>query len=161
MHRFIGAYLMVVASIQLILYVASLSGGSLSLFYFDPRIGLFFLETMVRQQEVYPGLLSWVSAVALGVVGLQMQRNPQRVRRYLILEPIMALPTVLMSIIAAAANLNPGHGFSTGELVTPLAVLVVSTVVPYGLAWKFRFTLANMPLQPASGTAAVADSGQR
>jgi len=152
MHRFLGAYLVVVASIQVVLYVASLSGGSLSLVYYDPRIGLFFLETMARQHEVYPGGLSWLSAIVLAVLGVQVRRNPARVRRYLLLEPAMALPTLLMVVMVTAANLSPAHGFSVGELVMPLAVLAVATIVPYGLAWKIRSTLANLPLQPPSGT---------
>ena len=141
MHRILGAYLIGIAAIQLTLYVWALATGSSSLFYVDPRVGLAALEEALFPRAVYPGPLVSASAIAVGVIGLQVRHSPERVRRYLVLEPVMALPTVPMVLAVTVANVGPTHALSVDELVMPSVVLVATTIVPYGMARRIRSAL--------------------
>ena len=61
----LGWYVLAMSVLQMVLYAAlSLSKGTADwLIYFDPRIGLFYLESGLRgKEEAAPTLLRWVSA---------------------------------------------------------------------------------------------------
>ena len=53
------------------------------------------------------------------------------------------IPNLLFTLLIAAANMSPAHGFSTGELLFPILVMVIFSIIPLGLAvwlaWKLRF----------------------
>ena len=133
---------------QVLLYLVALilQDRAVWLFYLDPRIGLFMLESAIRQREVFPGVLSWMSVILLGVVGLPSVGNPSRVRLYLIAEAILALPTFLFIVAVIAANIGPAHGFSVGELLVPVPVFLAVSVFPFCVAYRSLKPLANPPL---------------
>ena len=133
---------------QALLYLAALllQDRAVWLFYLDPRIGLFLLESAIRQREVFPGLLSWMSVILLGVVGGTLVRNPSRVRLYLTAEAILAFPTFIFIVAVVAANMGPAQGFSVGELLVPVPVFLVVSAFPFCIAYRSLKPLANPPL---------------
>jgi hypothetical protein len=135
MKRTVGIYICCVAIAQLIFYsVAYFNERAVWLFYFDPRMGLFVLESSVRSREVFPGLLSWLSAVVLAGVGFGLLRNMHSVKAYLFTEFICAVPSVVFFGSVVFANVSPAHGFSIAELVLPLLVFLVASAIPFWLA---------------------------
>lgn len=153
MTRRLGFFLLIISVYQIAIYAAARSSGdrALWLFYVDPRIGLFFVESALRHHETFPAGSSWVSAAVLGVMAAGLVRNPIWLRAYLVVEAVMAAPTVLMFILTIAANLSSAHGLSIGELFVPLLVFLIASVAPFVYAFRSWKRLANVPLQPMSG----------
>ena len=137
-RRTLAFYIVAVATAQLVMYAAvSVFGGRVPwLFYFDPRIGLFVLETMLRNREVYPGMLSWTSAFVLWAIGFILLRHPDRLRTYLFTEAALALPTLVFFVLTIAANIGPAHGFAIGELVVPVPVFIVASGLPFWIGCR-------------------------
>ncbi len=134
-HVVLGTYMLNVASAQLVLYATAAARPDLSaLFYLDPRIGLFFLESFVRGGDSDPAVLSWVSVIVLGVLGVDVLRGPEGVRRYRAIEAALALPSVAFYLFVLAANIHPAHGFSVRELIAPVTVFTFATVIPVALS---------------------------
>jgi hypothetical protein len=135
MKRTVGIYICCVAITQLIFYsVSYFNERAVWLIYFDPRLGLFVLESSVRHREAFPGFLSWLSAVILASVGFGLLRNMHGVKPYLVTEFICAVPSVVFFGSVVFANLSLVHGFSFGELVLPLVVFLVASAIPFWLA---------------------------
>ena len=139
MNRKLGIYVCFVASVQATLYAAAcFNSEPLWLFYFDPRIGLFFFESGLRGAEVFPGMSSWASAVILLGLGIGMSWDLVTVGMYLIVEAILAAPTLLFFIWIALANQSPSHGLSVGELFIPIIVFTAASVLPMWLGLRSR-----------------------
>ena len=144
--KILGVYLVVICALQICLYLALsfASEKNLWLFYFDPRIGIFFLETVVRGvEQVVPGILRWLSIVWILALGVLMLSSRPLIKTYIVSEIILALPSLLFSLVIVVGNLSPAHGFSVGELFIPILVMVFFTIIPLGLAfwllWGSRF----------------------
>jgi hypothetical protein len=139
--RVLGVYLLAAASCQLALYLAmtvsSEEGGWLM--YFDPRIGIFFLESVVRGSEsLAPGVLRWLSAFWILAIGLSWALGHPRLKTYVISEIVLLIPNVGFFLLIVLANLSPAHGFSVGELLFPSLIMVVFSVIPLWLAFWAR-----------------------
>jgi hypothetical protein len=144
--KILGVYLIAICSLQICLYLALSVAAEkyLWLFYFDPRIGVFFLETIIRgSEQVVPGIFRWLSAVWILALGVFLFSGRPLIKTYVFSEIILFLPSLLFSLFIAAANLGPTHGFSVGELFIPILVMIVFSIIPLGLAfwllWSSRF----------------------
>jgi len=139
-HRKLGVFVLGVAAIQAALYATVAIGGDAwtSLFYFDPRIGWFFLETIVRQQEQFPSVSSWLTAGGTALLGVMLVLRREWITVYLVAETVIALPTLAMFVLIIAANMSPSHGFSVGELIIPVPIFLAVSVTPLTLAWRLR-----------------------
>jgi hypothetical protein len=149
----LSIYVGCVALGQLILYAkAYYDPRARWLFYFDPRIGLFFFESGLRgsTSPQFPALSSVVSAVILAAVGVGLVLEKLSVLTYLIVEALMTLPNLAFVGWIAMANLSPAHGFSVGELVLPAIVFAVASGFPLWFGVKIYRSAkpANTPLQP-------------
>lgn len=134
-----GILLLCMAALQLAVYVAWVRGLDSRAFYLDPRIGLFFLETIVVGHEpLGPGLLEWVAAFWLLFLGFCLLRDRASLTWYLISEPILAVPSVAFFAMVVIARMSPAHGFSVAELTLPVPVFIMFTVLPFLLAWRLR-----------------------
>ena len=139
--RILGAYLTVACALQICLYLAmSISAeGYKWLFYFDPRIGLFVVESGIRgAEQPPPGFFAWVSAAWVLALGLLLLSGRPLIRTYVISEVALSAPNLLFVFAVALANLNPTHGFSVGELFFPVCVMIIFNVVPLILAFWAR-----------------------
>ena len=139
--KFLGIYLIAICSLQICLYLALsfASEENLWLFYFDPRIGIFFLETVLRGvEQVVPGILRWLSAIWILALGIFMLSGRPLIKTYIVSEILLVLPNLLFSLAIVAANLGPTHGFSVGELFFPILVMVIFSIVPLSLAVWWR-----------------------
>jgi hypothetical protein len=124
-------YLLAIGAFQLVLYLLlSISEQASVLFYFDPRFGLFFLETILRGSERMPSLLGWLSAIVIIALGWLVFTRERFLALYFGVEFLLAGPSILTFIFVAAANLSPNHGFSVGELVFPGTTFIFVTVIP-------------------------------
>lgn len=139
MNRKLGLYVCFVAAGQIALYAfAYFDREPDRLVYFDPRIGLFFFESAVRGSETFPGISSAISAVVLLCVGIGMCFDLYRAGIYLVVETILAAPTMLFFFLVVLANLTRSHGFSVGELVIPVIVFAVATAIPFWWGMQSR-----------------------
>ena len=130
-RKLLAIYLIIIGSFQLVLYsLISLSEDLMVLFYFDPRFGLSFLETIIRGVETMPALLGWISAIVILVVGIFLLRYEGLLPLYFIVEFLFAAPSLFTFLVIGALNLSPSHGFSIGELLIPTIVFIFITVVP-------------------------------
>jgi hypothetical protein len=137
----LGLYLLVVSILQICLYLAiSLSSDKADwLFYFDPRLGIFFLESsLLGAEQVTPGIFQWLSAVWILLLGLLLLFGRSLVKTYIVSEIILSAPGVFFFLAIVWANLSPAHGFSVTELIFPLFVLVTFSVIPLVLAFRIR-----------------------
>ena len=137
----LGLYLLMASVLQICLYLAlSISTDKIDgLFYFDPRLGIFFLESSLRGAErVTPGFFQWLSAGWILLVGLMLLFGRPLVRTYVVSEIILSLPSVVFFLMVLWVNMSPAHGFSAGELLFPLMVMIAFSVVPLLLAFRTR-----------------------
>ena len=131
LRKILGIYLLAIGVFQLVLYsLLSISEQATVLFYFDPRFGLFFLETILRGSERIPALLGWLSAIVIIALGWLVFTRERFLTLYFVVEFSLAAPSILTFILVAAANLSPNHGFSVGELVLPGVTFIFVTVIP-------------------------------
>ncbi len=135
-----GIFLMCLAAVQAGLYASLAVGGdSLRwLFYFDPRIGWSLFETIVREQEGFPGITSWATAVVAAIVGAMLIRNPTSIKIYFVAGAILALPTVAMFVLVVVQNLSPSEGFSVGEPIISGPIFLLVSVIPFTMAYRSR-----------------------
>jgi hypothetical protein len=117
---------------QMFLYCWMLFDSSSSwTFYFDPRIGLFLVETALNGSEpMNAGWIRWGSVVVVIALGILMLLGSQRLGTYLILESILSTPSLFFFATVLAANVGPTHGFSIGELLVPVVVFAVFSGFP-------------------------------
>jgi hypothetical protein len=131
LRHLLAYYLVAIGIFQLVLYALISLYESLGyLFYFDPRFGLFFLETILRQHEHMPAVLDWISATVIIAVGVWVRFSRLAVKLYMVMECLVAIPTLLIFLMVAAINMSPNHGFSRGELLIPVAVFCITSIVP-------------------------------
>ena len=145
----LGLYPMVGSILQICLYLTlSLSTAKADwLFYFDPRLGIFFLESGVRGAElIIPGVFQWLSAVWIFLLGLMLLFGRPLVKTYIVSEIILSIPSVFFFLAIVWANLSPAHGFSVGELLLPVIVMMAFSVVPLILASRIRKRAARIEL---------------
>jgi len=133
----LAAYLVFALVAQVALYIRWMRVPSDSLFYFDPRIGLFVFEESLHKQSLHhPGALSWVSVGWLALTIIALVGMPSGRRLYRLSEIILALPSVLFFGIVVAANMSAAHGFSIAELAVPLLIFGAFTLVPFILSLR-------------------------
>jgi len=161
--KILSLYLLGAALVQIGGYVAlTLTPEKLgALFYFDPRIGLFFIESGIRGAELkVPGILQWLSASWLLVISFFLLSGRSILKTYLVSEVVASLPNLFFFVVVVLANLKPAHGFSIGELFLPVVVMILFTILPLILAvllWRRNARENN--LVPARAELAVgADS---
>jgi hypothetical protein len=141
--KILGAYLLAASSLHMCLYLAmSLAPDKFEwLLYFDPRVGIFFVETFVRQTEQsVPSFFRWLSAMWVFLIGWGLFAGRPMVKAYVVSELLLLLPNVCFFVFIVLTNLSPSHGFSVGELLLPLLVMVIFSFVPLWLAWRCRST---------------------
>ncbi len=65
------------------------------------------------------------------------------IKTYIASEIILALPSLLFSLVIVVGNLSPAHGFSIGELFYPVVIMIFFSIIPLSLAfwllWSSRF----------------------
>ncbi|HEX8177234.1 MAG TPA: hypothetical protein VF543_19250 [Pyrinomonadaceae bacterium] len=139
--RILGVYVFVAGFLQLLIYIAmSTSPDKYEwLFYFDPRIGIFFFEIGIRGSEpITPGIFRWLTAGWIFILGLILVLGRPIVKTYIVSELILMIPNVLFFLFIIWANLSPAHGFSIGELFIPALVMIVFSLIPLRLAFWSR-----------------------
>lgn len=139
--RLLGAYLVMACVLQICAYLAlSVSVEKFGwLYYLDPRIGIFFVESAVRgAEQPPPGVFGWVSAAWILALGLFLLSGRLRIKTYIISEIVLSLPNLLFVVAIALANLSSAHGFSVGELFFPVLVMIAFSVIPLILAFRAR-----------------------
>ena len=129
--RALAAWLAILASLQLVLYLRWSLYSDMDLFYFDPRIGLFALMDFVGIRGETPMAPQWLSALWLTLLSGAMWFKPAAALRvYLITEFALALPSLLFFGWVFLVNMSPAHGFSRRELALPMIVFLTFTVAP-------------------------------
>jgi len=129
----LSLYLLLASLLQVGVYLAITFSPEkfIELFYFDPRIGLFFIESWIRGAELKaPGILQWLSAIWLMMISLLFLSGRPILKSYLISEVLFSIPSLFFFVLIGLANLSPAHGFSVGELFFPVLVMLVFTVIP-------------------------------
>lgn len=143
--KIIGIYVAVVCIAHLCLYVVlNLFNEKLGwLFYFDTRIGFFFIESVIKRSEgTPPAMVAWLIEVGELALAIAMVSGRRMVKVYVILETILTIPYLLFAVLILAAGMSANHGYSPAELFLPTIVVIVSSVIPlaYGfwILWCFR-----------------------
>ena|SRR2546421_1484023 len=136
----VGTYILLAGLLQVSLYLAMTVSSQLDwLFYFDPRIGLYFLETILRGAEhAPPAMLDWLSAIVQIGLGVSLLLKKIPVKLYVISELVLSAPSLLFFALVVWGNLSPAHGFSIGELIVPIIVFVLFSAVPLLLTLRKR-----------------------
>jgi hypothetical protein len=144
--KILGAYLLVGGILQACLYLALSFSPKLDwLFYFDPRIGIFFFESSWKgaEQTVTPSFLRWFTVGWILLLAVLFLSGRALIKTYIISEIVLLLPSILFFIGIVWANLSPAHGFSVGELLFPVLVTMIFSFVPLGLAFWSRRKPSN------------------
>jgi hypothetical protein len=138
--RFLGFYLLVIALLQAALYreVVARGADGWSLYYLEPRLGLFFLESLIRPGHPFPGYLPGASAIALGAMGCLLLLEIVGLAGYLVFEILLALPTVFLFGMIAVSHVPPGLGFSLLDLTLPAIPFTLTSILPVIYAWRVR-----------------------
>ncbi len=68
------------------------------------------------------------------------------VKTYIVSEIILSIPSVFFFLAIVWSNLSPAHGFSVGELLFPVLVMIAFSVVPLVLAFRIRKKAARIEL---------------
>lgn len=138
----LAVYLTAVALLQAGLYFSSFGPhGMGAALYLDPRIGIdawltggaMDPEARSRLTEVSQQI-RWASAAWILCLGVLLTFRKPVIQVYVLSECVLSLPNLLFFGMVILANMNPGHGFSIGELSIPLVVFSVFTVVPLSMA---------------------------
>jgi hypothetical protein len=106
------------------------------LFYLDPRIGISAWTGSAG--GVFPNRAAWLSAVPFALAALNVVRRPtaDSLKIYVIVEGLLAAPSLAFMGMVLFAHLSPAHGFSIRELGFPVAVFVVASGAPWLIAWS-------------------------
>ncbi len=143
--RILGVYVAVVAVAHICLYVVLnvLSDRFGWLFYFDTRIGFFFLETVIKHSEgTPPAQTAWLIEIGELILGIFMILGRNLLKPYVVVESILTIPYLLFFLLIVAVGMSANHGFSPAELLLPSLTVVVACVVPLAYAfwilWRFR-----------------------
>lgn len=143
--KILGMYVSVVALAHICLYVIlNVFSERLGwLFYFDTRIGFFFVETVIKHSEdTPPAITAWFIEVGELVLGIVMIFGRNLVKTYIVVESILTIPYVLFFLLIMAVGMSASHGFSPAELLIPSAVVIFASALPLAYAlwvfWRFR-----------------------
>jgi hypothetical protein len=144
MTRRLGIYLFVIAWHQIVFYLIWVSGsGPDWLFLFDPRLGaLLFESTLLDVEAGTPGVLCWIFAVTLLVVASIMIVVRRGLKLYLAAESLFSVPTIFAFAWVVITRFGSPEGFPLILVVAPIAVFLVFSVLPYGVAVRI---LAGSP----------------
>ena len=160
--RGLGAYLLALACAQMCLYLAWTEERSEWLIYIDPRGGTSGLESLLRDTElIMPGTLSWGSAfVLLGVAAFLVATN-HGLRLYLVIEALLAAPTVIAFAGNVIIRMLPTYGLAIAELQIPASIFLIFTVVPINLALRIiAGSPQDLSILPPSTAIAVTEPGE-
>lgn len=146
--KILGIYVSVVALAHLCLYVIlNLFSERLGwLFYFDTRIGFFFIETVIKRSEgTPPAITAWLIELGELIIGISMILGRNLLKVYVVIESILTLPYLLFFLLIMAVGMSANHGFSPAELSIPSAVVIFAGVVPlaYAIWIRRRFRAKN------------------
>ena len=139
--RILGSYVLVMGLLQIYFYLVMSTSTDEEgwLFYFDPRIGIFFFETDIQGiEQIGPGIFRWLSAIMIFVIGLILVLGRPIVKTYIVSELILMIPNIIFFVLVILAHLSPAHGFSVGELFIPSLVMLVFSIIPLRLAFWSR-----------------------
>ena len=143
--KILGIYVSAIALAHLCLYVVlNLFSESLGwLFYFDTRIGFFFIETVIKHSEgTPPAVTAWLIELGELILGIAMIFGRNLLNTYIIIESILTIPYVLFFLLIMAVGMSASHGFSPAELLIPSAIVIFASVLPLAYAlwifWRFR-----------------------
>lgn len=144
MTRRLGIYLFVMAWYQIVFYLVWLSRiGHDWLFLLDPRLGARLFESTLLGTEIgAPGVLCWISALGLLVVASLMLIAGRGLKLYLGVESLFSVPTIFTFAWIVIARIGSPEGFPLLLAVPPIAVFIVFSVLPYGVAVRI---LAGSP----------------
>jgi len=144
MTRRLGIYLFVMAWYQIVFYLVWLSRiGHDWLFLLDPRLGARLFESTLLGTEIgAPGVLCWISALGLLVVASLMLIAGRGLKLYLGVESLFSVPTIFTFAWIVIARIGSPEGFPLLLVVPPIAVFIVFSVLPYGVAVRI---LAGSP----------------
>jgi len=65
------------------------------LFYFNPRFGLYFVESVIKGEPPPPGIFGWMSAAWVLALGLLLLSGRPLIKAYVISEVALSAPTLL------------------------------------------------------------------
>jgi hypothetical protein len=65
---------------------------------------------------------------------------PWSLKSYLIIEAILAAPTIALIAMVLWANLSPVHGFSVPELMWPAVVFAIVSLLPWLIGYRLLRT---------------------
>jgi hypothetical protein len=99
--RILGGYLLLAGILQACAYVELATSGEHGwLFYFDPRIGTFFLETGWRSAEqVTPGIFRWLSVGWIPTLGVLLLSGRTLLKTCIVSEIAFSLPNVFFFVV--------------------------------------------------------------
>jgi hypothetical protein len=134
-HRrwILGRYVQLIALLQLMVYATDglARQPNPALFYFNPRFLMeIATEALARGHHEFPSGLSWASLFAFLALGEGIVQSRRGLAAYTLVEGAYAILFMAFAALIVAANLTPAHGFSVGELITPLAVFAVASAGP-------------------------------
>lgn len=117
--KLLGTYLLIGGIFQASLYLAiSIFRDRDWLFYFDPRLGIFFLESSWRgTEQSIPGVMRWMTVVWILTLACLLLSGRRLIKTYAISEIVLLLPNVFFFVTIALVNLSPAHGFSRRRVV--------------------------------------------
>ncbi len=138
----LGPYITAVALAHLCLYILLRGYRDEAgwLFYFDTRIGFFFIETLFQHSEGKPpALTAWLSELYGLILGVSILLGRNLVKVYAVVESLLSIPYVLFFVLVIAVGMSANHGFSPEELIVPTLTVVFARVVPLGYAYWILF----------------------
>jgi len=140
----LAVYLVTIALLQSGLYFAFFQpSGMGGAFYLDPRIGIDFWFTGWRMTpedrlsaEGLSQLIRWSTAAWVLIIGLLFMAHKTVTKLYVVSECLLSLPSLLFFLMVIITGMSSAHGFSIGELLLPLIVFSLYTVIPLSIGVK-------------------------
>jgi hypothetical protein len=144
---------------QLDLYSVWLAFGEpQSIYRFDPRMGLFLLESRLRETVLAsPALLSWASVAPLFAASLLIRLSGRGLKLYLAFESLLSVPTIIVFAMIIITRIGSPEGFPIFNLAAPLAVFTIFSLVPFGEAVRI---LAGAPSDLSIAPSARSESDE-
>lgn len=140
-HSSVGRYIVALAGFQCVLYVAlTVWPGTDWLLTLEPRMGLFAAEATMHAEDQIPGVLRWLSVVAVGACGFAVLRR-RGLGAYLWVEGTLSVPQLLFAAAVMMSGLAPQDGFSLMELTPTVLVFLVFSALPFAAVlrlWRLR-----------------------
>jgi hypothetical protein len=124
-------YLALVVAWQITVY--TVGAWCLGLFSgsFDPRIGFTVNDrSSLEHLELYR-VMGWASVIVLSALAAGMFLTEKAVWAYVIVEPLLALPTILFFVRVIQDDIRGAHGLWVGELAIPILTFICCSAVPW------------------------------